>query len=177
LQKRPVTAELTGKLPIDPVARIDLGRRIRIGRPGTPASGRTAADSPETATLDGELAGASRSRAPGHDLQRGKHRGEVRATANTTRGVSQRFARRRRHTVQERRAAASTCSGDGVPVVQHSATHKRGTCGFLTTVRNTSTSPRRRRGNNRWNRRPAAPYGLEVGRRRWVTRVGAKGVG
>jgi hypothetical protein len=78
---------LTGKLPIDPVARIDLGRRIRIGRLGTPASRRPAADSPETAALDGELAGASRSRAPGHDLRRGKHLGEARATTNTTRGV------------------------------------------------------------------------------------------
>jgi hypothetical protein len=70
---------LTGKLPVDSVARIDLGRRIRIGRSGTPVSGRPAADSPETAALDGDLAGASRSRAPGHKLRRGKHRGEARS--------------------------------------------------------------------------------------------------
>jgi hypothetical protein len=46
---------LTGKLPVDSVARIDLGRRIRIGRPGTPVSGRPAADSP--AQVDPALPG------------------------------------------------------------------------------------------------------------------------
>jgi hypothetical protein len=83
-------------LPVDSAARSDLDHRIRIGRPGTPESGRPAADSPETAVLDGDLAGASRSRAPGHDLRRGKHRSEARATANSPRVARTAGTHRRR---------------------------------------------------------------------------------
>jgi hypothetical protein len=55
-------------MPVDPVARCDLDHRSGDRRPGTSVSGRPAADSPETATLDGGLGGAGRFRAPGRDL-------------------------------------------------------------------------------------------------------------
>jgi hypothetical protein len=64
------TGLLTGTMPVDSAARCDLDHTSGDGRPGTPVSGRPAADSPETAALDGDLVGASQSRTPVHETRR-----------------------------------------------------------------------------------------------------------
>jgi hypothetical protein len=146
----------------------DLDHRSQGGRPGTSASGRPAADSPETAALDGDLAGASRSRAPGHESRRDLPLDMELDAANPNEVPNGTGRRRRWHTSQRGGRRRKACSGELVPAADGTGASTSPSSGFLTSTRISALlhdeGGTTAEGNRQRRRRPR----VVRRRRRWV---------
>jgi hypothetical protein len=138
---------LTGMLPVDPAARRDLDHTSGHGRPGTPESGRPAADSLETAALDGDLAGASRSRTPVHETRRDLPLDVLLDAANPNKGSNKTDRGRRRRTSRWGGGRRGCDSGELVLAVQSMGASTSGTAGLLTSCSCSRPKLRRRGGD------------------------------
>jgi hypothetical protein len=144
--KAQCTEGLTGTLPVDPVARIDLGRRIRIGQLRLAAALQRRHRRRRTAASGGGIAGETQSRVSGHESRRDLVLNAELDAMNST-NVSMRAEGRRRQRAMRRGGRRHGCdSGELLSAVLGRGTSTSCTSGLLTSCSCSRSKPRRRGG-------------------------------
>jgi hypothetical protein len=133
---------LTGTLPVDPVARIDLDRWRPIGWLRLAAALRRRHRRRRTAASGGGIADETRSRVSGHQKTRQLALAIEHDLANSNKGSTTTDRRRRRRTSQRGGRRRKACSGELLRAAHDMGTPTSNLCGFLTSTRTTGATPR-----------------------------------
>jgi hypothetical protein len=139
--KAQCTEGLTGMLPVDPMARNDLDRRIRIRRLRLAAALQRRHRRRRTAASGGGIAGETRSRVFGHQKTWQLALDVQTDLANSKKGSTSTDRRRRRCTSQRGDQRRKASSGELLRAAHDTGASISNTCGFLTSTRSSCTTP------------------------------------